>query len=534
LFGIPTSDTTDANGETTFVIISTTKSGSDKIYAVETTHGATGTSDTITVTAIVNPANSAMTPADTTVMAGTAVPVSVTTKDYDNKVISGVTVTFNVTSGKGTLDGTAAGTPVTAVSGTNGLAEVTFVCNTAGDVSTINATIGGVTVKDNLPIITIVPNVINQFAVSPGKGIGLKNVPGTLQPIAIQLKDGYGNNNTTADVQILVTTDNTALGNMTNGTTYYTNDLYLTTDASGIATFTYQVNASDAGTANLAVNATAYGVTDTISIVTSGPEGIYLSFNESIPMVSESVLATAQLTNEAGDPLAIGDKNITFTVRNPSGTLVGTNETPTEDNGAATFVITSAMVNGMPGTYTVTAKNDLHGLEDTNTTTFAGHGVELVLEANRTTLMVNQTVSLTATMKDANGLTTSSPAVEVQFLVDDVLIDTVMLNNGVASTTYTRSTSATVTIEAFYNVSLQDSVSVEFGEDGRVCGDVDTHEGLDARDVAYLAKHVAEISGWETLYGDGDVDTHEGLDARDVAYLAKHVAEISGWETLHC
>ena len=62
-------------------------------------------------------------------------------------------------------------------------------------------------------------------------------------------------------------------------------------------------------------------------------------------------------------------------------------------------------------------------------------------------------------------------------------------------------------------------------------GDVDTHKGLDARDVSYLAKHVAEIPGYDTLYGDGDVDTHEGLDARDVSYLAKHVAEIPGYET---
>jgi len=68
---------------------------------------------------------------------------------------------------------------------------------------------------------------------------------------------------------------------------------------------------------------------------------------------------------------------------------------------------------------------------------------------------------------------------------------------------------------------------------GRTSGDVDTHECLDARDVSYLAKHVAEIPGYETLYGDGDVDTHEGLDARDVSYLAKHVAEIPGYETLY-
>jgi hypothetical protein len=68
----------------------------------------------------------------------------------------------------------------------------------------------------------------------------------------------------------------------------------------------------------------------------------------------------------------------------------------------------------------------------------------------------------------------------------------------------------------------------------RACGDVDPNEGLDARDVAYLACHVAGISGYETLCGDGDVDPNEGLDARDVAYLACHVAGISGYGALHC
>jgi hypothetical protein len=77
-------------------------------------------------------------------------------------------------------------------------------------------------------------------------------------------------------------------------------------------------------------------------------------------------------------------------------------------------------------------------------------------------------------------------------------------------------------------------VNAEFNvTGGRSSGDVDPNEGLDARDVAYLACHVAGISGYETLYGNGDVDPNEGLDARDVAYLACHVAGISGYETLY-
>jgi len=68
----------------------------------------------------------------------------------------------------------------------------------------------------------------------------------------------------------------------------------------------------------------------------------------------------------------------------------------------------------------------------------------------------------------------------------------------------------------------------------RVCGDVDQYCGLDVRDAAHLARHIAEIPGYEVLYGNGDVDGKVGLDVRDAAHLARYIAEIPGYESLNC
>ena len=455
---------TNDSGVATFVITSTTKSGSD--YVEASASGKIGVSDTITVSPVVSPDESEMVPGSGNVMAGTDVLVNVTTNDYAGNPIADVTVTFNVTSGNGTLDGVAAGTPVTVVSDSDGIAEVTFAYTIAGDASVINATIDGVPVGiGNEPTLIIVPNVIDHLGIIPGTSIGLTNEPGDTKDITIQLLDAYGNNITTEGVAILVTTDNTALGNMTNDTTYYDDNLCLTTTDKGCATFTYQVNTSDADTADLLINATAYDdVTETATISTSGPEGIDLYFDENLPMVGDAVMAIAQLTNADGDPLAIEGKDIYFMVRNPDGNVVGYGTVATVGDGMAEFVITSAMA-GVAGEYIVTAENATLGLTDTNTATFVGPAVELVLYANQTVLMSNQTVCLNATMEDANGCTTANlddAGIMVAFFVDSTPIGEVALSDGVASTTYTQSTPGTVTIEAVYNETLQDGVDVEF------------------------------------------------------------------------
>jgi hypothetical protein len=516
LFDLGTgTDLTDANGKATFVISSTKKSGSDKIIA--TAQGKEGVSGTVTVTPIVNPANCIIKPdKDIAVKAGESVSVNVTTKDYDNKDISGIVVTFNITSGNGTLNGVAAGTPVTATSGS--LAEVTFVCTKAGDVNKINATvkdIKGVSQKvqgADIHAITIVPNEINKFAVSPSASRGLPNLMGAEQEFTIQLKDEYTNNNETGNVEILITTDNPALGNMTNGTIFYNENIITTTNATGAAKFTYTVNTTEPGTAKLALNATAYTITGEIMITTSGPGGIALTFNKTLPLVGKSVQSVAQLTDPQGNTLGIADVVVTFAVKGPGGELIDVNTDTTNSTGIALYTFSGTTY----GAHTVTATNDTFSLSDTNTTTFVGSAVALEVSANNTAPMPNETISVNATFKDAQGYVTSSQdGGTVRFLKDSYQFDTGTISNGVATVTYTQAASGTVELTAFYNATLQDSITVEFGEAG--CPwDLNGDETVNILDLVILTNHWGE--DWST----GDFNNDNTINILDVVILTNH------------
>jgi len=453
LFGGLGSNDTDANGKTTFVIASTTKSGSDKIYAIATPSGVSGTSDTITVTPIVSWTNSFMKPdANINVKAGQSVSVNVTTKDYGNEPISGIEVTFNITSGNGTLNGVAAGTPVTVMS--SSVAEVTFVCSKSGDVNKINATVKDVqgvshrVANADTDTITIVPNAPTKLAVDPGRSIGLESVNGTSKSITIQLQDNYSNDNTTATANVLITTNNETLGNMTCGSTTVNNNLWcnITASDSGSKTFTYTVNSSVPGTATLTVNVTDYGFTDTITITTSGPTGLNLTVDKKLPLVGEKVTATAQLTGEIGN-IAIPNVNITFVLRNPDGDIIDVTTNFTDDDGKATCDVTQTS----HGVYTINA-TDEYGHYKTNTTTYVGNASQIWIAVNNTSPQVNETITVYAIFKDAAGYNSSSVKRDnVNFLADDSPFATSAISNGgVAMATYSRSTAGTVAIDVFY------------------------------------------------------------------------------------
>ena len=64
-------------------------------------------------------------------------------------------------------------------------------------------------------------------------------------------------------------------------------------------------------------------------------------------------------------------------------------------------------------------------------------------------------------------------------------------------------------------------------------GDINGNDAVTLADAIYLAKHVAKMSGYETLYADGDINGNDAVTLADAIYLAKHVAKMSGYETLY-
>jgi len=64
-------------------------------------------------------------------------------------------------------------------------------------------------------------------------------------------------------------------------------------------------------------------------------------------------------------------------------------------------------------------------------------------------------------------------------------------------------------------------------------GNINGIGGVTLADAIYLAKHVAQMSGYETLHADGNINGIGGVTLADAIYLAKHVAQMSGYETLY-
>jgi hypothetical protein len=64
-------------------------------------------------------------------------------------------------------------------------------------------------------------------------------------------------------------------------------------------------------------------------------------------------------------------------------------------------------------------------------------------------------------------------------------------------------------------------------------GNINGIGGVTLADAIYLAKHVAQMSGYETLHADGNINGIGGVTLADAIYLAKHVAGMSGYDTLY-
>jgi len=394
----------------------------------------------------------------TNITVGSTLPVGVLLKDSANNPVKGITVTLSANT-------TATFADSTPISDANGWANTTVTLPTGVNTTMIRVITGTGNLSATPPElnqtvnVTTVADVVTQISVSPSKSIGLKNVPGTPQPITIQLQDAYGNDNTTATANVLITTDNEGLGNMTCDTTTVNNNLWCNITTGGRKTFNYTVNSSVEGTATLTVNVTDYGFTDTITITTSGPKGICLTFNKTLPLVGETVQSIAQLTDAEGNPLSIGDIVVTFTLRDPDNQLLDVNTSTTNNSGIALYNFTGSVY----GTHTVTTTNDTYGLSNTSTTTFVGNAAKLEISVNETTPAPNETILINATFRDALGHVTSSEDGEtVRFLKDGFQFATATISNGVATATYTQADTGTVDITAFYNATLQNMTTVTF------------------------------------------------------------------------
>jgi hypothetical protein len=455
-------NTTDVNGATTFIVKANGIEGSTFLTAIDTS-GNNGNSQTITLAQAPSLTNSVVSNnTNGVIQTGGNSTITATINDYNSVPISGQAVTFNLTTGDATFtDGTKLKTVNTASNGNASVAVTSFNASTSisVNVTIVNETgaIKQITGSGSFDpqTFSVIPGPAAKFVILPGRNIGLTNVNGTQKIITINLTDSVGNLNTTAGGTINITASNTALGNMSNGTTTVNNNLTVTISG-GNASFTYTVNSSIAGTTVLTLTS-SLGINDTITITTSGAKGIALALNKKTQQVGDTVLASAQLVDASGNALGIIGTNINFVVTNATNVIQSVSTNVTNANGIATFNFTQSVA----GVYTVTASNGT--LINRTTVTFAGPAASIVVTVNNTSPLVNQMVTINATVEDANGVTSGSLGTgTIWFLADGIQFATATITNGEANTTYTQATTGAVTITAFYNVSLQGSKIVNF------------------------------------------------------------------------
>jgi len=456
---------TDSDGKATFTVKAGTKAGTATIRASIESGSFAGTSGETSLT--LKQAPSAVYTGNTiatvtAITAGVGKVITATLKDYNNSEIKNAVdfpIEFNITSGDAKwLESDGKVHRVT--SDGKGNVSATLYSTNASAANRINVMIsvknetGGWETVKTIPNINVVAGVPTTLEISPKKSVGLTNVKGTSLVFTLQLQDAYGNDNTSAESPVLITTDNEALGNMTciaTATTTVNNNLWCNITA-GNTTFKYTVNSTVPGTAKLTVNVTKFGIIDTITITTTGPTGLNLTVDKKLPLVGrDSVTATAQLTalvEGKETDIAIRNVTITFTLLDSDGNLVDYKTNNTDDTGAATCTFSPRST---PGTYTIQAANATYQLFDTNTTTYVGNATQIWIAVNNTNPQVNETISVYAIFKDEFGYNTSAvDGDRVTFIVNYAEFANETIRDGVASATYTPTEQGDVTLYVFY------------------------------------------------------------------------------------
>jgi adhesin/invasin len=256
----------------------------------------------------------------------TALPVapSVIVKDQRGNGIPGITVTFAVQAGGGTLSGAQ------VVTNQGGIAQVgSWILGTASGANTLSATVAGLTPITFTATATAGPPAALVFITAPA---GATANGATLTPSpSVQVKDQFGNNSTQAGFMVTVAI---ATGGGTLGGT-----ATVATNASGVATFSNLTITGSVGVRTLSFSGT--GVTALLSGNIQLTSGAATALAAATPTtlagtagaaVGSAVTVTA--TDQSGNPVA--GAQVTFAVTAGGGSVTGASQT-TDASGQATL-----------------------------------------------------------------------------------------------------------------------------------------------------------------------------------------------------
>ncbi len=394
-----TTSVATVSGLATFTGISLNRSGTG--YRLRAAAGALvpDTSVAFNVTAAAATtiaANSATAQSDTAGLP-VAAPPSVLVTDANANPVAGVSVTFAVTGGGGSI------LPVTPVV-TNAAGIATLTSWTLGNVAganTVTASVAGLTGSPVTFTATGVAGVATQLVIqTQPSGAAQSGVAFAVQP-AVRLADVFGNT--------VPTTGTVVTAALASGTGTLGGTLTATT-ATGIATFTNLSITGVAGayTVRFTSGALTPGTTAAITLGAGAATKLAMVTQPSTTAVNGVAFAvqpSVQLQDAANNPVAQAGIVVTAAISTGGGTLGGTLTATTNAGGLATF--TNLAITGTVGPRTlVFTSGALTQVVSGTVTTTAGAATQIAINAgNGQSATVNTAVATppSAIVRDVSG-----------------------------------------------------------------------------------------------------------------------------------
>jgi Bacterial Ig-like domain (group 3) len=309
-------------GVATFSTLSINKAATGYTLTTSATGlaGATSTAFNITAAAASSMALNAGDGQSATAGAAVATPPSVIVHDQFANPVAGVSVTFTVASGNGSVNPT---TPVST--GTNGIAAVTWTLGTTAGTNTLTAASSGLSGSPVTFTATGTPGQATKLALTTQPSSSAQGGVALAQQPVVQLQDANGNAVSQSGVTATATVASGPAGaTLVNSTT--------TTGAGGAAAFSGLTINGPTGTYTLSFGAT------NLTSVTSG----------SIVLSAASTVTT--ITGHSPNPSVTGQPvAVTFNVSSDGGTPTG-NVTVTDGAASCTGTVAAGTCNLTPTT----------------------------------------------------------------------------------------------------------------------------------------------------------------------------------------
>ena len=319
-----------------------------------------------------------------TVHVGTSVtiPPSVLVTDLNNNAVSGVAVTFAMTSGGGSITGASTTT------NSSGIATVgSWTLGTTAGANTLTATSTGLTGSPVTFTATGLVGSPTTIVLSAGNGQSATAGTAVATAPSARVTDAF--NNPVAGVAVTFAVASGG-GSVTTPSAL--------TSASGIATAGSWTLGTAAGTNTLTATSpglTGSPLTYTATGVAGGATRYVVTSSNYSPPIGAPVTITAQLADQYGNAVATAGIAVTFTKTTGTGGAFGTpNPATTNASGTATITFTTGTTVGTA--YTVTAASPSLTGTTPMITTIAGTPTRIALNAGN-----GQTATVAATVATA-------------------------------------------------------------------------------------------------------------------------------------